>query len=44
VCEVNVRPANPASLAFHTARGYRELGRLEHGPEKVVALLAKELL
>jgi uncharacterized protein len=43
VCEVNVRPANPASLAFHTGRGYIELGRLEHGPEKVVALLVKEL-
>jgi predicted GNAT superfamily acetyltransferase/uncharacterized protein YggU (UPF0235/DUF167 family) len=43
VCEVNVLPANPASLAFHAARGYTELGRLEHGPEKAVALLAKEL-
>jgi predicted GNAT superfamily acetyltransferase len=43
VCEVNVKPANPASLAFHTSRGYKEFGRLEHGPEKAVALLAKEL-
>jgi predicted GNAT superfamily acetyltransferase/uncharacterized protein YggU (UPF0235/DUF167 family) len=43
VCEVNVLPANPASLAFHAARGYTELARLEHTPEKVVALLSKEL-
>lgn len=44
VCEVNVLPANPASLAFHAARGYAEIGRLEHGPEKVVALLSKEIV
>jgi predicted GNAT superfamily acetyltransferase/uncharacterized protein YggU (UPF0235/DUF167 family) len=43
VCEVNVQPPNPASLAFHLARGYMEIDRLEHGPEKVVALLCKEL-
>ncbi|MGX6447685.1 GNAT family N-acetyltransferase [Patulibacter sp. S7RM1-6] len=43
-CEVNVRPANDASLAFHRARGYV---RLEDRPvdadgAKVVAMLAKE--
>jgi uncharacterized protein len=43
VCEVNLEPANPASLAFHAARGYVEVGRLAHGEEKLVALLAKEL-
>ena len=43
VCDVNVRPRNDASLAFHGARGYRELGRLAHGSEKVVALMSKEL-
>jgi uncharacterized protein len=43
VCEVNVLPANPASLAFHAARGYVEIDRLVHSQEKVVALLAKEL-
>jgi uncharacterized protein len=43
VCEVNVLPPNPASLAFHLARGYTQIDRLEHGPEKVVALLGKEL-
>ena len=43
VCEVNVVPRNEASLAFHASRGYREIGRLEHNPEKVVALMSKEL-
>ncbi|MGH2863810.1 MAG: hypothetical protein ACRDJX_01015 [Solirubrobacteraceae bacterium] len=43
VCEVNVLPPNPASLAFHMARGYREIARLQQGQEKVVALLGKEL-
>ena len=42
VCDVNLEPPNDASLAFHVARGYREVGRLEH-PEKLVALLSKEL-
>jgi uncharacterized protein len=42
VCEVNVHPPNPASLAFHVSRGYVEIGRLSHG-EKLVALLGKEL-
>ena len=43
VCEVNVLPVNDASLAFHRSRGYVEVGRLRHGPDKVVALLSKEL-
>lgn len=43
VCEVNVVPRNEASLAFHASRGYGEIGRLEHSPEKVVALMSKEL-
>jgi len=43
VCEVNVRPPNPASLAFHSARGYVEVGRLAHGSTKLVAMLEKEL-
>jgi predicted GNAT superfamily acetyltransferase len=42
VCEVNLEPANDPSLAFHRARGYRELERLRH-PEKLVVLMAKEL-
>jgi hypothetical protein len=28
---------------FHAARGYREIGRLEHSPEQVVALMSKDL-
>ncbi len=43
VCDVNVKPRNEASLAFHAARGYLDVGRLQHGEEKTVALLAKEL-
>ncbi|HEX5427019.1 MAG TPA: GNAT family N-acetyltransferase [Pedococcus sp.] len=42
VLEVNVDPPNQASLAFHEARGYQEVGRLgEEG--HVVALMAKAL-
>jgi predicted GNAT superfamily acetyltransferase len=42
VLEVNVDPPNDASLAFHGARGYEEVGRLgEDG--HVVALMAKAL-
>jgi predicted GNAT superfamily acetyltransferase len=43
VCDVNVVPPNEVSLAFHAARGYREIGRLVHGPDKVVALMSKRL-
>jgi uncharacterized protein len=43
VCEVNLRPPNEASLAFHGSRGYVEVGRLEHPGGKLVALLTKEL-
>jgi len=43
VCEVNVLPPNHASLAFHDSRGYVEIGRLQHGQEKAVTLLSKEL-
>jgi uncharacterized protein len=43
VCEVNLIPRNDPSLAFHASRGYREIDCLEHGPEKVVALMSKEL-
>src|SRR5271168_3231485 len=36
VCEVNVEPLNEVSLAFHRARGYREVGRLAHGTVRTV--------
>jgi uncharacterized protein len=40
--EVNLVPPNPASLAFHTRRGYAEVGRLGD-EEHLVVLLTKEL-
>jgi predicted GNAT superfamily acetyltransferase len=43
VCDVNIQPRNDASLAFHAARGYREVGELAHGDLKTVALMSKEL-
>jgi len=43
VCDVNVRPRNDASLGFHAARGYEDVGRLEHGEMKTVALMRKQL-
>ncbi len=43
VCDVNLKPPNDPSLAFHAARGYREIGQLPHGAERTVALLGKEL-
>ncbi|QWZ07888.1 GNAT family N-acetyltransferase [Nocardioides panacis] len=40
--EVNLVPRNDASLAFHAARGYREVGRLGDD-EHLVAMLEKPL-
>jgi predicted GNAT superfamily acetyltransferase len=41
-CEVNVRPPNPGSLAFHLGRGFSEVGRQETGGGAItVALLTK---
>jgi predicted GNAT superfamily acetyltransferase len=42
VCEVNSQPHNPASLAFHLARGYVVVGHLAHGAGKVTVMLCKE--
>jgi predicted GNAT superfamily acetyltransferase len=42
LCEVNLEPPNHPSLAFHSARGYEPVGRLDHGG-KTVVMLAKEL-
>jgi predicted GNAT superfamily acetyltransferase len=45
LCEVNVEPPNPGSLAFHTRLGFVEVGRQQtHGGENVVALLAAPVL
>lgn len=41
LCEVNVVPPNPGSLAFHTRLGFAEVGRQStKGGANVVALLA----
>ena len=40
--EVNLLPPNPGSVAFHTGRGYAEVGRLGD-EEHLVVLLTKEL-
>lgn len=41
LCEVNVEPPNPGSLAFHSRLGFREVGRQPtKGGANVVALLA----
>ena len=42
VCDVNVEPPNEPSLAFHAARGYQPIERLQHA-EKTVVLMSKEL-
>ncbi|MCP5368197.1 MAG: GNAT family N-acetyltransferase [Hyphomicrobiales bacterium] len=40
-CEVNLRPPNPESLAFHARLGFREVGRQQtEGGAKEVALMA----
>ena len=41
LCEVNVEPPNPGSLAFHTRLGFVEVGRQQtKGGANTVALLA----
>ncbi|MDZ7668499.1 MAG: GNAT family N-acetyltransferase [Gammaproteobacteria bacterium] len=43
-CEVNLRPPNPGSLAFHRQMGFEPLGEQDtEGGEKRVCLLAKRL-
>ncbi|HET7571032.1 MAG TPA: GNAT family N-acetyltransferase [Gammaproteobacteria bacterium] len=43
-CEVNLRPPNEPSRAFHLARGFREVGTQEtEGGSKTVSLLIKGL-
>lgn len=43
-CEVNLRPPNPGSLAFHERFGFEEVGRQEtEGGAKEVLLLARKL-
>lgn len=43
-CEVNTRPVNAASMAFHTGFGFREVGTQQtEGGAKSVCLMAVEL-
>lgn len=43
-CEVNIRPANPVSMAFHEALGFASVGELEpYGGSKRVSLLARPI-
>lgn len=43
VCEVNSDPPNLASLAFHAARGYREVGHLRQRDGHETVMLEKPL-
>jgi uncharacterized protein len=43
VCEVNVEPPNPVSLRLHQRRGFREVGRMPYGRDKIVSLLMRTL-
>lgn len=43
-CEVNIKPRNDESLAFHAKRGFAEVGTQDtHGGSMTVALLQKPL-
>lgn len=43
VCEVNLDPPNPVSLAFHTRNDFREVGILDTQDGRKVTLLLKRL-
>jgi predicted GNAT superfamily acetyltransferase len=44
VCEVNERPPNPGSAAFHARLGFEPVGRADvHGGSKTVRYLARSL-
>ncbi len=43
LCEVNVAPPNPVSIAFHQASGWAPVGDLEHTPGKVVRFFERLL-
>jgi predicted GNAT superfamily acetyltransferase len=42
-CEVNLEPANPVSLAFHTRQRFVEIGTLATSDGRTVSLRRKEL-
>jgi len=41
VCEVNLRPPNPRSLAFHAHLGFEEAGQMEVSDGRFVSLLER---
>ncbi len=43
VCEVNLEPPNPVSLAFHARNSFQEIGILDTQDGRKVALLLKRL-
>ena len=43
VCEVNLDPPNPRSLAFHAAQGFREVGQMRVSDGRFVSLLELEV-
>ena len=43
LCEVNVEPPNPHSLAFHTDLGWKPFYEREHGPGKKVRYFKKPI-
>ena len=43
LCEVNIEPENPQSLAFHTSLGWTSFHDREHGPGKVVRYFKKNI-
>ena len=43
-CEVNIKPENPNSMAFHKKMGFKEKGKLiTHNGNKVVSMLVRSL-
>lgn len=44
VCEVNLNPPNPVSLAFHARCGFKEIGVLSISDGRTVSLQRKSLL
>ena len=43
LCEVNVEPENPQSMAFHASLGWVPFQDREHGPGKVVRYFKKSM-
>ena len=43
LCEVNIEPPNPQSIAFHTQLGWEPFFEREHGPGKKVQYFKKNI-